>query len=180
MLISTKNTPAAGNKTSKRIARLAHKRNMKVADYLHKVSAYIRAFCIEHQIGTVIVGKNKGWKYQINLGKQVNQKFTFLPFNKLLHQFTYKLDEVGITVIFQEESHTSKCDHLSGETIGHHTTYSGKRLKRGLFQSATGQLINADVNGAIGIGIKAVGNVFLERLLDTGVVLTLVRINIFW
>lgn len=169
----------AGNRTSKRIARLAHKRNMKVADYLHKVSAYIRTFCIEHQIGTVAVGKNKGWKYQINLGKQVNQKFTFLPFNKLLHQLTYKLGEVGIIVIFQEESHTSRCDHLAGERIGHHAVYSGKRLKRGLFQSAAGQLINADVNGAIGIGIKAVGNVFLERLLDTGVVLTPVRINIF-
>ena len=82
-------------------------------------------------------------------------------------------------VKLQNEAHTSKGDHLAGETIAHHESYLGKRVKRGLFQSAVGRLLNADVNGAIGIGNKAVGNGFLRSLLDTGVVLTPVKMNIF-
>ena len=164
---------------SHRIARLTQRRNQKVTDYLHKASAFIRRFCIDHQIGTVIVGHNKGWKQRINLGKQVNQKFSFIPFQKFLQQLQYKLGDIGITITLQNEAHTSKCDHLAGESIEPHETYLGKRVKRGLFQSSIGRLLNADVNGAIGIGIKAVGNGFLHSLLDTGVVLTPIKMNIF-
>ena len=32
-----------------------------------------------------------------------------------------------------------------------HKTYGGKRLKRGLFRSATGIVINADINGSLQI-----------------------------
>lgn len=35
--------------------------------------------------------------------------------------------------------------------IPSHNTYLGKRIKRGLFRSAKGILINADVNGAYNI-----------------------------
>jgi putative transposase len=41
------------------------------------------------------------------------------------------------------------------ETMEHHDEYLGKRIKRGLFKSSTGKLINADINGAIGIMRKA-------------------------
>ncbi len=61
----------------------------------------------------------------------------------------------------------------------HQECYRGKRLKRGLFQSSTGRLLNADVNGAIGIGRKVFGNAFVEKLLVRGDWLSQVRINIF-
>ena len=50
-----------------------------------------------------------------------------------------------------EESYTSKIDHLALESMEHHEKYSGKRIKRGLFKSSIGRLINADINGALGI-----------------------------
>ena len=62
-----------------------------------------------------------------------------------------KLQEVGVHLRETEESYTSKIDHLAGETLQHQDAYLGKRKRRGLFQSSTGRLINADVNGAIGI-----------------------------
>jgi putative transposase len=67
-----------------------------------------------------------------------------------------------------EESHTSKCSFLDGEPIAHHEKYLGQRgvyrskkaggngkVSYGLFKTATGQIINADVNGAYNILRKA-------------------------
>lgn len=53
-----------------------------------------------------------------------------------------------------EESHTSKCSFLDKESVEHHEKYKGKRVKRGLFKTSKGILINADVNGALNIGRK--------------------------
>ena len=40
---------------------------------------------------------------------------------------------------------------MSLEKISKHDVYDGKRIKRGLFLSKTGKVINADLNGAINI-----------------------------
>ena len=57
-----------------------------------------------------------------------------------------------------EESYTSKCSFLDNEEICKHTSYKGKRVKRGLFKSNDGTLINADVNGSLNILKKVVGD----------------------
>ena len=76
---------------------------------------------------------------------------------------------VGINVIKHEESYTSKCDGLCLETIGRHETYLGKRKKRGLFQSSVGKLVNADVNGALNIIRKVVGDSeIVSRIINRG------------
>ena len=51
----------------------------------------------------------------------------------------------------QEESYTSKCSFLDGESICKHESYVGSRVYRGLFKTASGLLINADVNGSLNI-----------------------------
>ena len=71
----------------------------------------------------------------------------------------YKAGLLGIKTTITEESYTSKVDHLAGESLGKHESYSGRRIKRGLFKSAIGKIINADINGAIGIMRKVVPNV---------------------
>jgi putative transposase len=76
----------------------------------------------------------------------------------------YKADAVGIQVVMQEESYTSKCSFLDGESIEHHVVYKGERVSRGLFRTANGQLINADVNGALNILKKAFPNAFAEGI----------------
>jgi putative transposase len=169
-----------GNRgTSQRIERLTFRRNQKIDDSLHKVSASIRDWCIFHQIGQVIIGKNSGWKQSIQLGKRTNQHFVSIPFNRLISQLQYKLSDVGIFVMVHEESYTSKVDHFAFEEMCHQEKYHGQRKKRGLFQSSIGRLLNADVNGAIGIARKVVGNAFVQGLLDRGDGLSPVRINGF-
>ena len=58
----------------------------------------------------------------------------------------------------------------------------GKRKNRGLFQSSVGKLINADVNGALNIMRKVVGDSCesIRRIIDRGLLFNPVRItNVF-
>ena len=152
--------------TSKRIKKLNHNRNNIVNNFLHHSSRKIIDFCIENEIANIVIGNNKLWKQNIKLGKRNNQNFVQLPFHILIQQITYKAEEVGITVEVTEESYTSKVDHLAKEEMKHHSKYLGKRVKRGLFKSSTGKLINADVNGGIGILRKVIGDDFLSLLVS--------------
>jgi len=148
--------------TSNQILSLTHKRNNKIDDFMHKTSRYIIDYAIEHKIEKIIIGDNIDWKQSINIGKKNNQKFVSIPHLKLINQIQYKAQEVGIEVILTEESYTSKTDNLALEPlkkVGDTTTpkpYLGRRVKRGLFRSSTMRMVNADVNGAIGIARKVV------------------------
>lgn len=151
-----------GKGYSKRIGKLTLKRNCKVSDYIHKASRFVVNYCMRYRIGTIVIGNNKEWKQGCNMGKRNNQNFVSIPFEKLISQIEYKAEEVGIKVIVTEESYTSKTDHYALEDMCHHDKYLGKRINRGLFRSSTGKIMNADLNGAIGILRKVTGESFLQ------------------
>lgn len=138
-------------KNSKKINQLTQKRYYKCLDYLHKSTHYIMTYLVSGDIDTLIVGYNKGWKQNINMGKVNNQTFVSIPFYQLVQQLLYKCELLGIKCILQEESYTSKCSFLDNEDIKKQVSYLGKRIKRGLFQSSTGELINSDINGSLNI-----------------------------
>ena len=107
----------------------------------------------------------------IKIGKRNNQNFVTIPYLKFIQQVQYKAEEIGISVIVTEESYTSKIDHLANEPMKKQIKYLGKRLRRGLFRSSTNKILNADVNGAIGIFRKVVSEeVFQKTLRDRGTV----------
>ncbi len=136
---------------------LYEKRDRYFEDAFHKYSRMIVNHLIENRIGNLVVGYNTGWKQSVNIGKRNNQKFVQIPFARLASYLKYKCEMAGIRFIENEESYTSKCDALAKEEIGKHESYLGKRVKRGLFRSSTGRYINADVNGAVNILRKVVG-----------------------
>ena len=145
-------------KATKRMQGLYEKRDKYFEDAFHKYSRMIVNHLIENRIGNLVVGYNTGWKQSVNIGKCNNQKFVQIPFARLASYLKYKCEMAGIRFVENEESYTSKCDALSLEIIGKHESYLGKRVKRGLFRSYTGKYINADVNGAVNILRKVVGD----------------------
>jgi len=145
---------------SRRINRLTLKRNNKISDYLHKSSRIIVDYCLKNEINSIVVGYNKEWKQNINLGKQNNQNFVNIPFLSFINMLEYKSTLEGINFRTNEESYTSKCSSIDLEAIQKHEEYMGKRIKRGLFVSKEGIIINADVNGAINILRKATNKTF--------------------
>lgn len=143
-----------GNKSSNRIKRLSLKRNNIVDTYFHKVSRFIVNYCKSNNIGNIVIGKNTYWKQNSKMSKKANQKFIQIPYEKLISQLRYKGEDLGINVITLEEQYTSKSSFIDNDPIpakfGEYE-FSGKRIKRGLYESKNGTLVNADVNGSYNI-----------------------------
>lgn len=151
--------------SSDRIQKLTLKRNNKINDYIHKTSKKIIQLCQENNIDNIVIGKNDGWKQKINIGNKNNQNFVQIPFENLIQKIAYKAKLQGLEVTTIEESYTSKCSALDLEPIERREIYVGNRIKRGLFITNLGKLINADINGALNILRKKVANdVFIEPI----------------
>ena len=161
------------------------KRFCWINDHFHKASRFVIQQCLDHDIGTLVIGHNPGWKQDVNIGKVNNQKFVSIPHAKLIEQIRYKAEEYGIQVIVREESYTSKASALDLDLVptfdgknGAKHRFSGRRIKRGLYQASNGQQLNADVNGAMNILRKEIGDSFFEAVADEGNVLRPKRVTL--
>ena len=173
------------NYNKSKIENLSLKRELKITDILHKASKYLVNYCVKHKIGTIVFGRNKEWKDSIQLGKQTNQNFVSIPFYKLLKMLEYKCKMIGINLVTQEESYTSKCDSLAFEEVKCHEKYKGSRIKRGLFLSSIGKVLNADINGALNIlrkylHLKEVNEFpVIQEIIDRGLLYRPYRISFY-
>lgn len=147
-------------KYSHRTRRLTNKRNNKIDNYLHRASKRIINDLKDKNVSVLVIGKNESWKKECNIGSKNNQNFIQIPHSRFVETISYKCEKVGIKVILNEESYTSKCSFLDLEEIKKHDVYKGKRIYRGLFVSQNGNKINADVNGSYNIMKKAFPKVF--------------------
>lgn len=148
----------SGNrKTSNRINSITRKRNNKIKNYLHKASRCIVNHLVSNNVNTLIIGKNDNWKQETNIGKKNNQNFVSIPHAQFIEMLSYKCKLVGIAVMMTEEAYTSKCSFIDNEEMKHHEEYKGKRIRRGLFRTKEGKLINADLNGSLNIMRKVIG-----------------------
>lgn len=166
--------------TSKSLDRLWLKRNNKISYEIHKITKFLANYFDERDVSKVIIGNNSGWKNGINLGKRNNQNFVNIPYTKFINQLTYKCQMLGITVITREESYTSKASFLDYDEIPNYKDetkpkFSGKRIKRGLYRSAT-RIINADVNGAYNIMAKENPNYIISNREQLGFNPTLIKL----
>ena len=156
---------------SKAILSLRRNRECRVYGYINSVANRIIDLCIENKVGRIVIGHNNGWKSGVTMGKINNQNFMFSPISRLINTLVCKAEKYSnLRVDIVEESYTSKCDHLAGESMEKHSEYSGKRVTRGCFISSVGKIINADINGAIGIlrKVNAVSDEQIMFLRDRG------------
>ena len=137
--------------SSNYIRQITNKRNHRINDYLHKITTYIVNHAVSKDIGTIVVGYNKEWKQDTNLGKVNNQNFVHIPFYRLINLLEYKCRLKGIKFQTITEAYTSKCGFVDDEEIKKHQSYSGRRISRELFKTKNGLIINADINSAYNI-----------------------------
>ena len=163
---------------------LADKRNRQVNDYMSKTAKKIINYCITNNIGTLVVGYNETFQRNTDIGRQNNQNFVNIPFGKLRSKLEYLCELNGIAFVKQEESYTSKASFWDKDVIPLYNAdnpqkyhFSGKRVKRGLYRTANGKLLNADVNGALNI-LRKSSVVSLDTLYSSGEVDTPVRIRV--
>ena len=175
------------NRNTKRLNKLDFYRNQKMLKFAHEASKRIVEIALSHELNTIVIGKNKGQKRSSNMGKRINQNFIGIPHQKMIEMIEYKANLEGIVVIQANEAYTSQTSFLDNELpINQNGDKARKRkglspvkrrIKRGLFKSNKGILINADVNGALQILRKVVPNAFADGIDGIGLVPVKLNLN---
>ena len=175
------------NRNTKRLNKLDFYRNQKMLKFAHEASKRIVEIALSHELNTIVIGKNKGQKRSSNMGKRINQNFIGIPHQKMIEMIVYKANLAGIVVIQANEDYTSQTSFLDNEVpINQNGDKARKRkglspvkrrIKRGLFKSNKGILINADVNGALQILRKVVPNAFADGIDGIGLVPVKLNLN---
>ena len=144
--------------SSKRLQQLSEIRTRRMRDAVNKAVRNIVDYCENHQINVLVFGWNKGQKQEVNMGVVTNQNFVQIPTAKVKDRLQQECDLRGWRFVEQDESYTSKASFLDRDILPvkvgekpDNWQPSGKRIKRGLYCSSAGLLINADVNGAANI-----------------------------
>ena len=154
---------------SKFINQLLYKRTEQLRNYIGYYTNKLIEILRTERISKLVVGYNKEWKQEINIGSKNNQNFVSIPFRKILDILRYKLEDNGIEYKEQEESYTSKASYLDNDDIPiykeetEEIKFSGRRIKRSIYKSKQGKIINADLNGALNI-LKKSGEELIEEL----------------
>jgi IS605 OrfB family transposase len=140
------------------LSQLTHKRSCFMRDAVNKTARFIVNYCLNHHIGNIVFGWGQGVKTNCNLGSKNNQNFVQIPTARLKDRIKELAESVGIEFTETEESFTSLGSFLDNDDLpvfgGEKPASwkpSGKRVKRGLYQTAQGFLVNADSNAAANI-----------------------------
>ncbi|WP_287255012.1 transposase [Moorena sp. SIO4E2] len=137
--------------------RVTRKRNHRIRDGINKAAKLIVDHCLKNSIGTIVVGWNEGFKSRAKMGRINNQKFVQIPLGKLKDRLEQLCQIHPIQLEITEEAYTSKASYLDGDSLPEFGQKpngwkaSGKRLKRGLYKSGDGSIVNADLNGSANI-----------------------------
>ncbi|NEO39187.1 MAG: transposase [Moorea sp. SIOASIH] len=148
--------------------RVQRKRNNQIRDAINKAARFIINRCLNdsakptlrERIGNLIIGWNEGQKNRSNMGKRGNQNFILIPTGRLIARLKQLCPEYGIKLTVTEEAYTSKASYLDNDSLPKHGEKpngwfpSGFRVKRGLYKTSAGWLVNADCNGAANIARK--------------------------
>lgn len=170
-----------GKGISNKIRKIDTKRNNIINTHFHKISRYVINYCLTNGIENIIIGRNKDWQRNSNIGKKNNQLFVQIPFEDLIKKISYKAEENGIRIIITSEEYTSKSSFIDNDILpdkfGEYE-FSGKRIKRGLYKSKEGTLINSDVNGSYNILRKCIPEFTYSNDRIKGISLYPIRQNI--
>jgi putative transposase len=148
--------------------RVTRKRNHQMRDGVNKAAKLIVSHCLKNGIGIIVCGWNEGFKTNSNMGRVNNQKFVQMPLAKLRDRVKQLCVTHGIDFQQTEEAYTSKSSFLDGDSLPVYGAKpegwkaSGKRVLRGLYRTAEGWKVNADLNGAANILRKVASNLGLD------------------
>ena len=158
-------------KPTRRNNTLLINRENYLRDYIHKSAKLIVNWCKENEIDTLVVGSNKLWKHEANIGRST-QPFEQIPYDRFKKTLQYLCERTGILYVEQEESYTSKASFIDDDFIPVYKkdedntyTFSGWRDRR-LYHVKDRRIVNADINGSANIGRKAFPGVFTTENCD--------------
>ncbi|MBQ2079321.1 MAG: transposase, partial [Erysipelotrichaceae bacterium] len=127
---------------------LERNRNNRINDYISKCARHIINYCLDNNIGNIVIGYNPTLQKDSNIGRINNQNFVNIPYGRLKDKLSYLSQYYGIRLISQEESYTSKASFFDKDDIPVYNdddpkkhVFSGSRVKRGLYKTSNGMCI---------------------------------------
>ncbi len=145
---------------SVRSARITSKRNRQMRDTLNKPARLLMDYCLEHNIKAEVFGWNSGVKQNSNLATKINERFMQLLTARLKNHIKQVCEYYGMQFIEIEEAYISQASFLKAHPLSKYgekpnrLVFKEKRLKRGMFRTSAGRVINADANNAANILTK--------------------------
>jgi putative transposase len=132
---------------TKQMIKLMDKRNHQMEYGIFKAAKLIVDHAKKNHAGLMVIGYNDSFKDE-RLSDTYNQWTRSIPLARLRDRILYLAKQEGIETRVINEAYTSKASYLDQDPIAR-GEFSGKRIKRGLYQSKNGILINADQNAAM-------------------------------
>lgn len=166
--VATRKAGKSENYWDKWLDKVTRKRNHQMRDGINKAAKLIINHCLKYGIGNLVIGWNQGFKFNANMGRLNNQKFVQMPLCKLKDRLKQLCELHGIKFQETEEAYTSKASYLDGDSLPQFGKKpegwkaSGRRVKRGLYKSSNGSIVNADLNGSANILRKVASNLSLD------------------
>jgi putative transposase len=154
--------------TTERQLRLLWKRNNRINEFMNRAVDCIIKHCKANNIGHVLIGELKDVKQGINHSRKNNQEFVQIPYGKFKAKLESKCQRYGIQYHLVDEAYTSRTDALAFDEIKAQPYGKKRRIKRGLFKSITGTVINADANGALNILRNVAGDSPAKEIISRG------------
>jgi len=96
---------------------LERNRNNRINDYISKCARHIINYCLDNNIGNIVIGYNPTLQKDSNIGRINNQNFVNIPYGRLKDKLSYLSQYYGIRLISQEESYTSKASFFDKDDM---------------------------------------------------------------
>ncbi len=128
------------NILTKQMIRLMDKRNHQMDYGIYKAAKLIINHALNNKVKQIIIGYNDTFKDE-RLSDTYNQWTKSIPIARLRDRIIYLAEELGIETKVINEAYTSKASYLDRDEFVN-SEFSGTRIKRGLYRSKKGTLIN--------------------------------------
>ena len=153
------------------LRKLWKQKTQFIKDYIHKLSKAILQEACNRKSKYIVVGKNKFWKQELNLGKETNRKGHNLPHARLIELLRYKARLKGIVLLETEESYTSKTSFITNEELRQYAPTTDGKTNHSQLEGKRSQLIfkignkryHADINGSFNIIRKVFKNFAYDK-----------------
>ena len=166
--------------SNKKYRELMDNRFDWINNVLHDVSKGIVDILVKNKIQVLVVGRNKGWKDEVDLGKLFNRRFYQTAHLKLIQMLRYKCEEANILLVETEESYTSKRSFAKNTPLSIYGKADPQQIDNGgvraknVYKSdvdSRWSRIHADINAAYNIIRKVVPSFNVTLILSSKFVL---------
>ena len=149
--------------------RMLIKRENRISEAINRYVNFVIDYAIRYKIGNIVCLRWDGIKQNRKASKKGNQNFVQIPYDMFRTRLENKCNLYGIKYHGKDsEAYTSRTDALAYDEIKAQPYGKSRRIKRGLYKSITGVILNADIVGSMNQIRKVAGDAPVKEIASSG------------